>query len=118
MRPPSVPDAPSAIYWMRTAAVHPDAGYGPDVFMAFDPAVRFPRFHMETSDETIGNVRLIEGGPAIWALAMVHDRRATGAALWRPHQRHEASRGAAGRRVVEVYRHYLSTRPEQYPRRA
>jgi len=28
----------------------------------------------------------------------------------------EATRGDAGRRVVEVYRHYLSARPEQYPR--
>ena len=50
------------IYWMRTRDVYPDGGYGPDFFMAFDPAVRFPRFHMETGDETIGNVHLIEGG--------------------------------------------------------
>jgi hypothetical protein len=28
----------------------------------------------------------------------------------------EEGRGVAGRRVIEVYRHYLSTRPEQYPR--
>ena len=94
------------------------AGYGPDVFMAFDPAVRFPRFHMETSDETIGNVRLIEGGPEFgpWQWSMT-------VALPGPRYSHptngtEASRGAAGRRVVEVYRHYLSTRPKQYPRRA
>jgi hypothetical protein len=31
--------------------------------MAFDPEVRFPRFYMETGDETIGSVRLIESGP-------------------------------------------------------
>ena len=118
MSPPSVPDAPSAIYWMRTAAVHPDAGYGPDVFMAFDPAVRFPRFHMETSDETIGNVRLIEGGPESghWQWSMTVALPGPRYAV--PTNGTEASRGAAGRRVVEVYRHYLSTRPKQYPRRA
>ena len=53
-----------AIYWMNTAEVYPESGWGPEnAFMAFDPEVRFPRFHMETGDETIGNVRLIEGGP-------------------------------------------------------
>jgi hypothetical protein len=29
----------------------------------------------------------------------------------------EPSRAAAARRVIEVYRHYLSTRPENYQRR-
>jgi hypothetical protein len=42
-----------AIYWMRTADVYPDGGYSPNFFMAFDPEVRFPRFDMETGDETI-----------------------------------------------------------------
>ena len=68
------------IYWMKTADVYPDAGWDDQAFMAFDPDVRFPRFHMVEGDETIGNVRLVEGGP-IPALAMVHDRRATRPAL-------------------------------------
>ena len=51
-----------SIYWMRTADVYPGGGYGPNFFMAFDPDVRFPRFHMVEGDETIGNVHLVEGG--------------------------------------------------------
>jgi hypothetical protein len=35
----------------------------------------------------------------------------------RPTSGVEAEKAAAGRRIVEVYRHYLSTRPEQYMRR-
>ena len=99
-------------------AVHPDAGYGPDVFMAFDPAVRFPRFHMETGDETIGNVRLIKGGPESghwqWSMTVA----LPGPRYDGPTNGTETSRGAAGLRVVEVYRHYLATRPEQYLRHA
>ena len=40
------------IYWMRTADVYPDNGWHRNAFMAFDPEVRFPRFHMEAGDET------------------------------------------------------------------
>jgi hypothetical protein len=101
---------------MRTADVYPDGGYGDSYFMAFDPEVRFPRFHVVEDDETIGNVHLIKGGlqSGQWQWSMT-------VALLGPHYGSptngvEESRGAAGRRVVEVYRHYLSTRSEQYPR--
>lgn len=63
-----------SIYWMRTADVFPDGRYGPDTFMAFDPDVRFPRFHMTKGAETIGNVHMIEGQAAVGTLAMVNDR--------------------------------------------
>ena len=107
---------PSAIYWMRTRDVYPDGGYGPNFFMAFDPDVRFPRFHMVEGDETIGNVHLIEGGlqSGKWEWSMTV--ALSGPPYGRPTNGTEASRGAAARRVIEVYRHYLSTRPEQYPR--
>jgi predicted DNA-binding WGR domain protein len=51
-----------SIYWTKIADVYPDGGYDDSFFMAFDPEARFPRFHMETGDETIGNVHLIKGG--------------------------------------------------------
>ena len=51
-----------SIYWMKTADVYPDGRYEDTSFMAFDPEVRFPRFHMTEGDETIGNVHLIKGG--------------------------------------------------------
>ncbi|MEE1611121.1 hypothetical protein [Microvirga sp. CF3016] len=78
-----------SIYWKRTADEYPDGGYGPDWFMAFDPEVRFPRFHMETGDETTGNVHRIERSPdrgrtSIRTLAMVDDRLSAWAALWWP----------------------------------
>ncbi len=106
------------IYWMRTADVYPDARYGPNDFMAFDPEVRFPRFHMEEGDETIGNVRLIEAGPesGLWSWSMTV--ALPGPYYATPTHGREASRGAAARKMIERYRHYLSTRPEQYPRRA
>jgi hypothetical protein len=47
---------------MRTADVYPDGGYDDSYFMAFDPEVLFPRIHMATGDETIGNVHLVKGG--------------------------------------------------------
>jgi hypothetical protein len=104
------------IYWMKTADVYPDGGYEDTFFMAFDPEVRFPRFHMTEGDGTIGNVHLIKGGlqSGQWQWSMT-------VALPGPRYSHpiggtEATRGAAARRVIEVYRHYLSTRPEQYPR--
>ena len=105
-----------SIYWMKTADVYPDARYGPNDFIAFDPEVRFPRFHMVEGDETIGNVRLIEGGPQSgrWQWSMTVSL--SGPRYGSPTNGVEESRGAAGRRVIEVYRHYLSTRPEQYPR--
>jgi hypothetical protein len=52
-----------SIYWMRTKDVYPDGGYDDTFFTAFDPEVRFPRFHMVEGDETIGNVHLISSGP-------------------------------------------------------
>jgi hypothetical protein len=105
-----------AIYWMRTAEVYPASGWHRKAFMGFDPEVRFPRFHMIAGDETIGNVHLIEGGPQSgqWKWSMVVSL--PGPRYGRPTNGVEESRGAAGRRVVGVYRHYLSTRPEQYPR--
>jgi len=104
------------IYWMKTADVYPDGGYDDTAFMAFDPEVRFPRTFPLAGDEPIGNVRLIRGGPqdGHWRWSMT-------VALPGPYysaQRSgsEATRGEAGRKVIEAYRHYLSTRPEQYPR--
>jgi len=35
-----------SIYWMKTADVYPNARYDETAFMAFDPEVRFPAFHM------------------------------------------------------------------------
>ncbi len=109
-------DSKPAIYWMRTNEVYPDGGYGPDAFMAFDPDVRFPAFHPTVGDETIGNVHQIEGGPqsGLWQWSMTVSLPGPG--YGGPTSGTESSRGAAGRRVIEVYRHYLSTRPEQYPR--
>ncbi len=52
-----------SIYWMKTADVYPDGGYDDTFFMAFDPDVRFPRFHPTQGDEPIGNVHLIKDGP-------------------------------------------------------
>jgi hypothetical protein len=104
------------IYWMRTAEVYPASGWHRKAFMGFDPEVRFPRFHMVEGDETIGNVHLIEGGPQSgqwqWSMTVA----LPGPRYGRPTNGVEESRGAASRRVVGVYRHYLSTRPEQYPR--
>src|SRR3712207_532426 len=104
------------IYWMRTADVYPDGGYDDTFFMAFDPDVRFPRFHMTKGDDTIGNINLIKGGlqsgQCEWSMTV----SLPGPRYGRPTSGVEASRGAAGQRVIETYRHYLSTRPEQYPR--
>ena len=109
-------DSKTAIYWMRTREVYPDGGYGPDSFMAFDPNVRFPAFHETAGDETIGNVHRIEGGAQAgqWQWAMTVSL--PGPRYGGPTSGAETSRGAAARRLLEVYRHYLSTRPEQYPR--
>ncbi|WP_262271869.1 hypothetical protein [Microvirga yunnanensis] len=105
------------IYWKKTADVYPDSAWRHDnAFTAFDPDVRFPRFHMETGDETIGNIHLIEGGPQSghweWSMTVALSCPRYG----RPTSGVEPSRGEAGRHAVEVYRHYLSTRSEQYPR--
>ena len=106
----------SAIYWMRTKDVYPDGGYDDTFFMAFDPEVRFPRFHMETGDETIGNVHQIAHGPERgkwqWSMTValpgpVYGRETNGTT---------EKRSDAARDMIECYRHYLSTRPEQYPR--
>ncbi len=107
-----------SIYWMKTANVYPDGGYDDNFFMAFDPDVRFPRFHPTKGDEAIGNVQMIDGGPQAgqWQWSMTVSL--PGPSYGGPTGGTEASRGAAGRRVIEVYRHYLSTRPEQYPRLA
>jgi hypothetical protein len=107
-----------SIYWMRTAEVYPTSGWHRKAFMAFDPAVRFPRFHMVEGDETIGNVHLIEGGLQSgrwqWSMTVALSGPRYGGST----SGTEPTRGAAARRVIEVYRHYLATRPEQYPRRA
>ena len=52
-----------AIYWKLKQGRYPDGGYDDTFFMAFDPEVLFPRFHMVTGDETIGNVHQIPHGP-------------------------------------------------------
>lgn len=107
-----------SIYWMRTADVYPNGGYNDSYFMAFDSEVRFPRFHMMEGDETVGNVHLIMGGLQAgqwqWSMTVSLPSPRYGS----PTNGVEESRGAAGKRVIEVYRHYLSTRPEQYPRHA
>lgn len=105
-----------SIYWMKTADVYPDGRYDDTLFMAFDPDVRFPRFHMVDGNETIGNVHLIKGGlqSGLWQWSMTV--ALPGPRYGSPTNGVEESRGAAGRRVIEVFRHYLSTRPEQYPR--
>ena len=107
-----------SIYWLKTADVYPDSGWRENAFMAFDPDVRFPRFHMAEGDETIGNVHLIKGGlqSGQWQWSMTV--ALSGPAYGSPISGTEPSRGAAARRVIEAYRHYLSMRPEQYPRRA
>jgi hypothetical protein len=107
-----------SIYWLKTADVYPDSGWCENAFMAFDPDVRFPRFHMAEGDETIGNVHLIKGGlqSGQWQWSMTV--ALSGPAYGSPISGTEPSRGAAARRVIEAYRHYLSMRPEQYPRRA
>src|SRR4051812_50124987 len=105
------------IYWMRTAEVYPASGWHRKAFMGFDPEVRFPRFHMVEGDETIGNVHRIEGGPQSgqWQWSMTVSL--PGPRYSGPTSGTEASRGAAGRRGGEGYRHFLSMRPGQYPRR-
>jgi len=101
---------------MKTKDVYPDGGYDDTYFMAFDPEVRFPRTFPLTGDEPIGNVHLVRGGPqdGMWQWSMT-------VALPGPYYSAErsgkaATRGEAGRKVIESYRHYLSTRPERYPR--
>ena len=107
------------IYWMKTADVYPDAGWREDnAFSAFDPEVRFPRLLMVDGDEAIGTIRLIEvglqAGKWRWSMTLalpgqIYDQPVSGV---------EGSRSEAGRRVVEVYQHYIATRPQQYPRQA
>jgi hypothetical protein len=101
---------------MRTANVYPDGRHGPNFFMAFDPEVRFPRFRMVEGDETIGNIHPIEGGPesGLWQWSMTVSL--PGSRYGSPTSGRDAGRGAVARRMIDVYRHYLTTRPEQYPR--
>jgi hypothetical protein len=105
-----------SIYWMKTADVYPDGGYGDTDFMAFDPKVRFPRFHMMTGDEYIGGINRIDGGPqdGLWQGSMTVSL--PGLFYASPTSGTEQNRGTAAQRMIEVYRHYLATRPEQYPR--
>jgi hypothetical protein len=81
------------------------------------PKVRFPRFRMETGDETIASVRLIDSGPdcGLWQWSMTVSL--PGPAYGSPISGRETSRGAVGWRTFETDRHDLSTRPEQSPRR-
>lgn len=88
-----------SIYWMRTADVYPHSGWRENNdFMAFDPDVRFPRFHMVEGDETIGNVHLIEGGSQSgqwqWSMTVSLPSPRYG----KPANGVEPSRGAAARR--------------------
>jgi hypothetical protein len=105
-----------SIYWMKTADAYPDSRWSENSFTAFDPDVQFPRFHMVEGDETIGNVHLLKGGlqSGLWQWSMTVSLPGPG--YGSPTNGVEESKGAAGRRVIEVYRYYLSTRPEQYPR--
>lgn len=106
------------ICWMKTVAVYPDGGYDDTFFMAFDPEVRFPRTFPLAGDEPVGNVHLVKGGleSGLWKWSMTASLPSP--RYGRPTSGVEQSRGAAagGRKVIEVYRHYLSTRSEQYPR--
>ena len=104
------------IYWMRTADLYPDARFSPNSFTALDPEVRFPRFHMETGDEQIGGVDRIDAGPqaGMWQWSMTV--ALPGPRYGPPTHGVEDSRGKAARRMIEVYHHYLSTRPERYPK--
>jgi hypothetical protein len=43
---------PMSIYWMKTADVYPDGGYGPDNFMVSDPAVCFAHTHQLVRTDT------------------------------------------------------------------
>ncbi len=103
---------------MKTADLYPDARYRPDCFSAFDPEVRFPRFHREPGDEYIGNVRRIQGGPqdGLWQWSVTVSL--PGPFYASPRSGTEQGRGAAARRTIDVYRRYLSTRPEKDPRDA
>jgi hypothetical protein len=67
---------------------------------------------MVEGDEPIGNIQLIEGGmeAGLWKWSMMGSLRG-------PHYSGlasgtEPSRGTAARRMIELYQHYLSTRPE------
>jgi hypothetical protein len=104
------------IYWKRTSEVYPDGGYDDTFWMAFDPDVRFPRFHMVQGDETIGNVHRIKGGPGdgLWQWSMTVSL--PGPRYGSPTNGREADKVEAGRKVIACYRHYLSTRPETYQR--
>jgi hypothetical protein len=108
----------SAIYWMKTKDVYPDGGYDDTFFMAFDPEVRFPRFHMETGDETIGTVHRITGGPenGLWQWSMTVSL--PGPRYGRPTNGRSEKRSDAARAMIECYRHYLSTRPMDYQKRS
>jgi hypothetical protein len=105
-----------SISWTRMIEAYPDSGWHENVFIAFDSKVRFPAFHPTESDETIGNVHLIQGGPQDGQWHWTMTVSLPGPRYGPPTNGTEPTRGAAGRRVVEVYRHYLSTRPERYPR--
>ncbi len=104
------------IYWKRTAEIYPDGGYDDTFWMAFDPDARFPRFHMLTGDEPIGNVHRKTGGPedGLWQWSMTVSL--PGPRYASPTNGIETDKIEAGRKVIACYRHYLSTRPEQYPR--
>jgi hypothetical protein len=104
------------IYWTKTADVYPDGGHEDTDFMAFDPDVRFPAFHPTEGDEPIGRVRLYTSGPqgGLWQWSLTVSL--PGPFYASPTNGTEAKRGDAGRRMIEVYRHYLSTRPERHGR--
>jgi hypothetical protein len=107
-----------SIYWMKTADVYPDGRWHDQAFIAFDPDVRFPRFNPTGGDEIIGTVALVEQGPdsGRWQWSMTVSL--PGPAYRLPASGTEADRSTATARMIGTYRHYLSTRPQQYPRHA
>jgi hypothetical protein len=69
------------IYWMKTADVYPDSGWREDnAFMAFDPDVRFPRFHMVEGDDRQRPPD--RGRAAVRTVGMVDDRCPARSSLW------------------------------------
>ena len=106
-----------SIYWMKTADVYPDARWHDQAFIAFDPDVRFPRFNPTEGDEIIGTVTLVQRGSdsGRWQWSMTVSL--PGPAYHLPANGTETDRSTATARMIGTYRHYLSTRPKQYPRR-
>ncbi|ANY78439.1 hypothetical protein BB934_09525 [Microvirga ossetica] len=104
--------------WFALDLVERIGRWHDQAFIAFDPDMRFPRFNPTDGDEIIGTVALVERGPdaGLWRWSMTVSL--PGSAYRLPTRGTEADRSTATTRMIETYRHYLSTRPQQYPRRA